>query len=86
MKKGKVSLPSVLFTGLPDDIVLILLSYCDLESIQSTRVWQSAKVRYYTQTITMNEAIAKENLDNMKWIKYHMGDNSGSKCIGMLGE
>ena len=63
-----------LFDKLPDEMVLTILSYGEMEDIQSTRGWQSKNVQHCTETRTKIEAAKKNNLDNLKWIYDYIGD------------
>ena len=82
MKSGKENKQKVqsiiqrrsLFDKLPDEMVLTILSYNDMEDIESTRGWQSKKVQHCTETRTKIEAAKKNNLDNLKWIYDYIGD------------
>ena len=38
------------FGKLPDEMVLTILSYGEMEDIKNTRLWQSKKVQYWTET------------------------------------
>ena len=52
-KRQKVQnnrLRQLLFGRLPDEMVLTILSYGEMEDIQSTRIWQSKKVQHCTET------------------------------------
>ena len=76
MKKIQVRMEKVeiqpkrrsLFNGCPDEMVLIILSFGDMEDIQSTRVWQTDNVQHCTESICKVGAAANDNLDNLKWI------------------
>ena len=73
-----------LFDKLPVEMVLTILSYNDMEDIQSTRGWQSKKVQHCTETRTKIEAAKNKNLDNLKWIHGYIGDiefKSNSKDV-----
>ena len=74
-KKQKVESTTMrsLFSKLPDEMVLTILSYGTMEDITSTRVWQSKKVQHFTETITNYEASENNNLDNLKWIYGFIG-------------
>ena len=54
---------------LPEDIFLIILEYCDEESILNTRDFQSLWVRRFTETTNFLQAVKSQNLQNMMWIK-----------------
>ena len=69
-----------LFGKLCDEVVLNILSYCDLDDIQSTRIWQSKKVHHFTETTCKEKAAEKNNLDNMKWIYKAIGDTDFYPC------
>ena len=88
MKSGKENKQKVqsiiqrrsLFDKLPDEMVLTILSYNDMEDIESTRGWQSKKVQHYTETRSKMEAAKKDNLDNLKWIYEFIGDTDFNYC------
>ena len=63
-----------LFNGCPDEIVLIILSFGDMEDIQSTRIWQTANVQHCTVVTAKGKAAKNDNLDNLKWIYNYIGD------------
>ena len=74
-KKQKVEITiSSLFGELPDEMVLTILSYGEMDDIQSSRVWQSKKVQHWTDTRSNWEASVNNNLDNLKWIYDFIGD------------
>ena len=65
------------FNILPDELVLIILSYGVMSDIYSTRLWQSKSVRYSTETRNKLEAACdNNNLDNMKWIHETIKDTT----------
>ena len=53
---------------LPEDVLLMVLEYCEKTSIDNTREFQSAWVQECTRGICIIEAINANNLHNMKWI------------------
>ena len=55
--------------NLQDDIILILLQYCNGEDIKNTREFQSDWVQNCTMEINMKFAFDKKNLANIIWIK-----------------
>ena len=65
---------SLLFGELPDEMVMNILSYGDMDDIENTRAWQSKKVQHFTESICKEKAAEKNNLDNMKWIYEDIGD------------
>ena len=65
-----------LFGQLPDDMVLTILSYGEMEDIQNTRIWQSKKVQHWTETRSNFEASKLNNFENLKWIYGFIGDMS----------
>ena len=64
----------LLFDKLPDEMVLTILSYGDMEDIQSTRGQQSKNVKHCTETRSKLEAARNNNLDNLKWIYGYIGN------------
>ena len=89
-KKRKVQRPPrrSLFGNCPDEMVLTILSYCEIKDIQSTRVWQSKIVRHWTDTTSKLKAARNDNLDNIKWIYGYIediefyGEDSVINCTG----
>ena len=77
-KKQKVQSSSTtrqsLFGKLPDEMVLTILAYGEMEDIESTRVWQSKKVQHCTHSRSNFEASYNNNFDNLKWIYDFIGD------------
>ena len=81
---------SLLFKECPDEVVLIILSFCPINDIQSTRIWQTDIVRHSTETTIKLKAAENNNLDNLKWIHSYIGDtefdeeddNTESNCTG----
>ena len=71
-----------LFGKLPDEMVLTILSYGEMEDIHNTRVWQSRKVQYYTKTRYNWKAAANNNIDNLKWIYDFIGDTNFTLPLG----
>ena len=65
---------SLLFGECPDEIVLIILSFCPIEDIQNTRIYQTDIVRHITVTNIKLKAAKNGNLDNLKWIYRDIGD------------
>ena len=65
---------SLLFKECPDEVVLIILSFCPINDIQSTRIWQTDIVRHSTETTIKLKAAKNNNLDNLKWIHGYIGD------------
>ena len=63
-----------LFDKLPDEMVLTILSYGEMEDIESTRDWQSKNVQQCTETTLKIKAAKDDNLDNLKWIHGYIGD------------
>ena len=68
-KKNKVKKPKSYLSTLPDDVFLIVLQFCEKPGITKTRKYQSKWVQKCTMYVVMRNAIIKENLDSMKWIK-----------------
>ena len=55
--------------SLPEDIWnLIFLSYCDFDSIVTTRMLQSKYVKQCTESNDLTIALRASNLNNVKWI------------------
>ena len=74
-KKQKVEITiSSLFGELPDEMVLTILSYGEMNDIQNTRIWQSKKVK----------ASENNNLDNLKWIYECIGDTNFTKSLDKM--
>ena len=77
---------SLLFGECPDEVVLIILSFCPIKDIENTRVWQMEIVRH--STVTRIKLKAAENNNNLKWIYNYIGDtgfydqDAKSNCIG----
>ena len=69
------------FGKLPDEMVLTILAYGEMEDIQNTRVWQSKDVQYCTKTRSNWEASFNNNLDNLKWIYDFTGDTTFTRKI-----
>ena len=67
-KKNGLSLGALL-ENLPDDMMLIVLQFGNMEDIQHTRDLQSKAVQHRTVCVDMEKAIRAYNLSNMKWIK-----------------
>ena len=65
---------SLLFGECPDEVVLIILSFCPEEDIENTRIWQTGIVRHSTETRIKLKAAKNDNLDNLKWIYDYIGD------------
>lgn len=76
VKKQKLqgSFKRSLFGALPDETVLIILSYGTIEDIQSTRVWQSEKVKHFTELTCKIKVAENDNMENMKWVYEDIGD------------
>ena len=79
---------SLLFGECPDEVVLIILSFCPIKDIENTRVWQMEIVRHSTVTRIKLKAAENNNFDNLKWIYNYIGDtefydqDAKSNCIG----
>ena len=69
----QIIMPS-LFDIIPDELMLIILSYGTMEEIQNTRVYQSTKIQQHTETMSSWAACQNNNLDNLKWIFGRTGD------------
>ena len=57
-----------MFGECPDELVLIILSFCHMEDIENTRVWQTEFARHSTVTKIKLEAAKNDSLDNLRWI------------------
>ena len=81
---GKKQQRISLFHLVPDEIVMMILSFGTLLDIQCTRGWQSKMVRKYTETRNMIDAAKNDNLDNMIWIyEYIYKPIYASSYLGM---
>ena len=60
---------TTLNNSLPDEIVLIILHYCNEEDIKNTRQLQSKWVKQCTMDVDMKTAVRKQNMDNMQWLQ-----------------
>ena len=70
-----------LFGRLPDEMVVTILFYGEMEDIQSTRVWQSKLVKRCTKTRSNWKDSINNHLDNLKWIYDFIGDTNFTKKI-----
>ena len=89
MKKQKVQCElkrSLLFGECPDEIVLIILFFCSIQDIRSTRVYQTEVVRHSTVTRIKVRAAENDNLDNLQWIHDYIGDTEFCSGFGEHGE
>ena len=65
----------MIFEVFPDDVVINLLQFCDDKSISNTRMWQSKGVQECVDGgLTLEKAVKRSNLGNLKWLKNVMGD------------
>ena len=62
-----------LFLKLTCDVFLHFLQFCDSESVENTRAYQSEGVQHRTAFTNMRDAVRHQNLGNMKWIKDRKG-------------
>ena len=60
--------------SIPDELVLIILSFCHLDDIKNARASQTEFVRRSTETTTKMEAARNNNFDNLKWIYGYIKD------------
>ena len=73
---AKKSKTKNVFLILPDDVMFILLQFCNEEDITETRELQSEWIQKCTKLFTIKEAVQEYNLPNMTWIKERLGDSS----------
>ena len=75
-----------MFGECPDEVVLLILSFCPMKDIRNTRSWQTEIVRHSTETRTKLIAAEYDNLDNLKWIYGYIGDTEFYYGNGEYGE
>ena len=76
-KKEKRIVTQNYLSSLPEDVLLLVLQYSQVQEIENTRPFQTTWVNKCTMFVSMEKAFQAQNLHNMKWIK---GRKEGRFC------